>query len=183
MTIALPKPELAKIRIGPLADPTVLTGFECGAAEIDRKIGAACEAQSKHRVRIFVATAEGVSAAYGFYSLSISAAETKYLDAKLFQDHQDRAFLPFIYLNHIAVTQQWQGQKIGTGLLINALQRCEYVARNVGVYGVGLHAISTRVADLYDRYGFRATGGEKYPFMVLPVQSLFDLFRGEGGRG
>jgi GNAT superfamily N-acetyltransferase len=160
----------------PLIDRAALEGFQCGEQEIDRKITQSCDSQNTHRVRIFVALIEGVPRAYGFYSLSISAAETKYLDDKIFQEHQDRAFLPFLYLNHIAVVKEWQGGGLGTGLLINALGRCELVARNVGLYGVALHALSDRVAGLYDRYGFRAVGREKHPFMVLPVQSLFDLF-------
>jgi hypothetical protein len=70
-----------------------------------------------------------------------------------------------------------QSQKIGTLLLGDALFRCAQVVKNVGVYGIALHALTTRAADLYDKYGFRAYGKSKYPFMILPVQTLIDLTR------
>jgi GNAT superfamily N-acetyltransferase len=87
--------------------------------------------------------------------------------------------VPFIYLNYLAVRKQHQSQKIGAMLLGNALERCAVFVRNVGIYGVALRAISERVVKMYSRYGFRQVDDKKYPFMILPAQSLIDLTGGE----
>lgn len=177
---ALPKPELNKIKIGPVSDAATLQGFRCGATEIDSKVDDSYTLHSQHRARVFCATIPDIPKAYGFYVLSVSAHETKYLaDDPMFADYLNKTFLPYIYLNQIGVTKEWQSHGIGTILLINALQRCEQVCRNVGIYGVALNALNDRVAGVYDKYGFRGLkkgGRSKMPFMVLPAQSLFDLF-------
>jgi ribosomal protein S18 acetylase RimI-like enzyme len=116
--------------------------------------------------------------AYGFYALGISAADSKYLSGEILQGTEDRSYIPFIYLNYLAVQSEYQNQKLGTLLLIDALTRCANVARNVGLYGVALNALSDRAAGLYDRYGFKAYGRQKFPFMVLPIKFLFDLMGG-----
>ena len=118
---------------------------------------------------------DGCDFAYGFYSLGVSAADSKYMRMDLVTVGDERSYIPFLYLNYLAVRREFHGQKLGTLLLMNALTRCEQVARNVGVYGVALNALNDRAAGLYDRYGFRAYDKAKYPFMILPIQSLFDL--------
>jgi GNAT superfamily N-acetyltransferase len=94
----------------------------------------------------------------------------------------ERAYVPFVYLNYIAVRADYQNQKIGTVLLMNALSRCGQVVRNVGIYGIALNALTERAAKLYERYGFRQISATKYPFMILPTQSLIDLTENEADR-
>lgn len=73
------------------------------------------------------------------------------------------------------------GQNLALTLIIcllgHCLRRCAQTVSEVGgVYGVALHALTTRAADLYDSYGFREYGRRtRYPFMILPAQSLLDL--------
>jgi len=59
------------------------------------------------------------------------------------------------------------------------LERCALVIRNIGAYGVALHALTDDSAAFYDRYGFRAKSSEraKWPLMVLPARSILDLFQ------
>ncbi len=115
--------------------------------------------------------------AIGYYCLGISAHESKYLDTSIVNASGARAFVPFIYLHYLGVQSEYQNKGIGTLLLLNALERCALTIKNIGIYGVALHALTTRSADLYDRYGFREhKGSPKYPFMILPAQSLIDIF-------
>jgi ribosomal protein S18 acetylase RimI-like enzyme len=178
MTTARPALDIRQVKIGPLSDRNVLAEFQSGEHEIDRAIGKCCDWQEKHRVRMFCATMADCVHAYGFYALGVSAADSKYLSGEIVQGAEDRSYIPFIYLNYLAVQSEFQNQKLGTLMLIDALKRCESVARNVGLYGVALNALSDRAAGLYDRYGFRAYSQTKFPLMVLPIQSLFDLVGG-----
>ncbi len=88
-----------------------------------------------------------------------------------------RNYVPFIYLNYLAVREGWRRQKIGTVLLMNALERCAVVIRNIGAYGVALNALNDDSASFYDHYGFRtrSPGSHRFPLMVLPAQSVLEL--------
>lgn len=165
------------LRIEPLDDNEALRDFDSGENEVDRHIAKCCDWHKKYRHRTFCAFLSDKKIAVGFYCLGISAAESKYLDDRIVRASNGHAYVPFIYLNYLAVRSEYQGKKIGTILLLNALDRCAHAIKNIGIYGVALHALSDRTAGLYDRYGFREYGGRsKFPFMVLPAQSLIDLF-------
>lgn len=118
--------------------------------------------------------------AYGFYCLSISASESKYLCEEIIRANENLPFVPFIYVNYFAVRKEFQNQKIGTALLGDALSRCGRVVRNVGIYGIALNALTERLIGLYERYGFRPYGKRsKYQLMILPAQTLIDLTAAE----
>ena len=177
MTTADPPLGGHKVRILPLEDPGALDDFDSGEREVDRHISKCCDWHGRYRNRTFCAFLEDEIQAVGFYCLGISAAESKYLDAEIVRSTESFGYVPFIYLNYIAVRSERQNQKIGTLLLMNALERCAQTIKNIGIYGVALHALNDRSAGLYERYGFREhSGGPKHPFMILPAQSVLDLF-------
>jgi GNAT superfamily N-acetyltransferase len=55
----------------------------------------------------------------------------------------------------MAVDLKYQGQKIGSFLLRDALQRSLTVAGNVGARAILVHAIDQDVVPFYETYGFR----------------------------
>lgn len=169
--------DIRSVRIALLSDHDWLAGFDSGEAEIDRNIDRCCERHAAYRARTFCAMTEEHSRACGFYTLGISAHDSKYLSEEIISANEGRSFVPFIYLSYLAVRKHLQNQRIGTLLLGHALSRCAQVVREVGgVYGVALHALTDRATGLYDRYGFREYGQRtRYPFMILPAQSLIDL--------
>lgn len=177
MTTAPQSVDIKNLRIEPLDDHEALKDFDSGENEIDRHIATCCDWHQKYRRRTFCAFLSDEKIAVGFYCLGISATESKYLDDEILRSSDGHAYVPFIYLNYLAVRSEYQNNKIGTILLLNALDRCAHTVKNIGIYGVSLNALTDRSAGLYDRYGFREYGGRnKYPFMVLPAQSLIDLF-------
>ncbi len=180
MTTAPQPVDIKNLRIEPLASHESLRDFDSGEREVDRHIEKCCDWHRKYRQRVFRAFLPRgeESVAVGFYCLGISAAESKYLSEEILQTSDGQAYVPFIYINYLAVRREYQKNKIGTILLLNALERCAHTIKNIGIYGVALNAVTDRAAGLYDRYGFREYGGRsKYPFMVLPAQSLIDLFQ------
>ena len=177
MTTADHHVDLKKIRIELLGDPQHLEEFDCGEQEVNRGIERCCEWHVKYRNRVFCAFVPDFDFAIGFYCLGISAHESKYLDDKIVSTSGARAFVPFIYLHYLGIQLEYQNKGIGTLLLLNALERCAITIKNIGIYGVALHALTTRSADLYDKYGFREhKDSPKHPFMILPAQSVIDLF-------
>jgi GNAT superfamily N-acetyltransferase len=176
MTTALPTPDIRSLKFSALVDPTQLRSFECGESQIDRSIAKCCEWHVMHRAKTFCAHVDGVPEAYGFYSLGIIAQDPKGMDADIVKAGEGRNFVPFIYLHYIAVRVEFQKQKIGTMMLINMLERCYTVTSNVGIFGVALNALTPRAIALYHKYGFRQRNETKYPLMILPSQTLSDLF-------
>lgn len=172
--------DASNIRIAPLRDASMLKGFSSGEREVDRNIEKCCGWHEKYRNRIFCASIKERDSVVGFYCIGVSATESKYIDVSILRSDETFKFLPFVYINYIAVHCEYQNNKIGTCLLLNALEKCAWTVRNVGIYGVALHAISDRAAGLYDRYGFQEVSkGMKCPFMILPARSVLELFGNE----
>ena len=174
-TVPLPV-DTEKLRIAPLDGAKMLDGFSCGEHEIDRNIRKCCEWHETYSRRVFCAFLGTEELACGYYCISISASESKYLDQKMVRDSGGQAYVPFIYLNYLAVGLDYQNNGIGKILLMHALERCSYVIKNIGIYGVALNALNDRAAGLYDGFGFREFGKNKYPFMVLPARTVLDIF-------
>lgn len=176
MTTARQTVDIESLRIVPLADSNQLNDFSCGESEIDRNVTKCCGWNDIYRCRVFCAVLGDKTNACGFYCIGISASESKYLDENIVRASGGRNYVPFIYIHYLGVRSELQNNKIGTVLLMHALERCSYVIKNIGIYGVALNALNDRAAGLYDRYGFRAYGRHRYPFMILPALSVLDLF-------
>lgn len=179
MTTALPPPDIGKLKIRSLVDRAAFADFESGERYIDRQIPKCCDWQEMHRTRIFCAQMDGVAEAYGFYCLGVSSVKALGMGSDITRVYEGKEYVPFVYLHYIAVRRQFQNQKIGTILLMNLLSRCGHIVRNVGVFGIALNALTSRVVSLYERYGFRQRDEREYPLMILPTQSLIELTKGD----
>ncbi len=119
---------------------------------------------------------DGDPLARGFYSLSVIGEKSKALIPEVVEHHNQSGFVPFIYIDFLAVERQFQNKQLGTLLISHALERAAYVAQNVGVYGIALHSLNERTTALYHRYGFRSkTKNPQHQFMAMPARTLFDL--------
>lgn len=179
MTIAGPALDIRRLRIVPAPSENVFADFRSGEDEIDRNLQKCREWHRCHRSRVFCAYLADEPDLYGFYCLGLHAHDSKSADEFFTRSSDDiRNFIPFIYLNYLAVREGFRRKKIGTMLLLNALERCALAIRNVGAYGVALNALNDDAAALYDKYGFKANnpGSRRAPLMVLPAQTILDLF-------
>lgn len=175
MTTARQTVDIEGYRIEPLSARQDLDGFSCGEHEVDRNISKCCDWHEAYSRRVFCGYLKDETEVSGFYCISIQAPESKNLGSSIFGLPIKTNYIPFVYLNYIGVKAGLQNNGIGTILLMNALSRSAYVIRNIGVFGVCLHALNDRAAGLYDRYGFREHGGRNKPFMILPAKSVLEL--------
>ncbi len=167
------------LKIVPLPSASAFENFQCGESEIDRQFGKVCHWHAVHRSRVFCAYLADDPTLYGFFCLGLHAHDSDKVEGFFSRAVDDkRSFVPFIYLNYLAVRQGFRRRKIGTMLLMSALQRCALVIQQIGSYGIALNPLNDDAASLYDRYGFRTKKGDKSkrPLMVLPAQSVLDLF-------
>ena len=179
MKSAIQTIDITALRITPLANSGALRDFSCGEPEIDQNLAKCGEWHSCHRSRVYCASLLGRNEIYGFYCLGLHAHRSEEIGEAFERSSDDvRSYVPFIYINYLAVRAGFHRQKIGQVLLLNALGHCASVIRRVGSYGVALTALNGNAAALYDKYGFRCPvrNPPKYPLMVLPAQSVLDLF-------
>jgi len=170
-----------KINIAPLGSQHSIDAFRCGVDEIDewaRKY--ASKFNAINRIRVFCAHEHASSSVLGLYCLSFLSKETKRLrgDYNFYRN----TGIPLIFITYIAVLRSIQRQKLGSALLVDALRRSYHVAEHVGFFGVGLRALNDDTARLYSRYGFTKVDENAHPLMLLPMQSLVDLFGPHGHR-
>lgn len=181
MTTAAPALDLRQLRIISLPSEHALDSFHSGEDEIDKNLVKCCEWQQCHRARVFCGYIGTDPDPYGFFCLGQHAHDSETMSRFFTRASDDvRSFVPFIYLNYLAVRTGFRRQKIGTMLLLNALERCAIAMRQIGAYGVALNALNEDAFRLYEKYGFRSQKPERqrHPLMVLPAQSIIDLFPG-----
>jgi GNAT superfamily N-acetyltransferase len=168
--------DLKTILIRPLDNELSVRGFDCGDADLNQWINKkAFSHHTENRVKVFCAYSGGAATALGYYTLAMKYESV----SKLLQEERghytnDKHF-PAIYIGSLAVRTHYQGQKLGTLLLMNALKRAHNVAKNVALFGVALHSLNDRTTEMYKRYGFGLREDCHLPLMVLPIWSLNDL--------
>ena len=175
MTDASPSLDLQSIRISGLTKEIDISHFNCGVHDLNSWISKKCwKAHSSNRAKVFYAHREGGTTALGVYTLSLSIENTDKLDANdrdVYKNH-----FPAVYLGQLAVLVGYQNQKLGTILLLNALERAHLISKHVSYYGVALRSLNDRTTSLYEKYGFKKRETGATPLMILPVWSLQDLF-------
>jgi ribosomal protein S18 acetylase RimI-like enzyme len=100
---------------------------------------------------------------YGICTLSIRSEDAELL---LGDERVPERHFPAIYLGTLAVARHYQRSGLGTILLMNALQRCYYIAQNVAVFGVALRSLNDKTSKLYGKYGFGLRETCQQPLMV-----------------
>jgi GNAT superfamily N-acetyltransferase len=92
-------------------------------------------------------------AVVGFYALAAGAVRHDQTPSALKRNMPEQ--IPVIVLGRMAVDSSFQGQKLGDGLLRDALKRALSVAADVGARAVLVHAIDQEVVPFYTQYGFK----------------------------
>jgi len=177
MTTVRRNVDLSKIQFTALPNDKVLDRFRCGERQIDDWAEKCADLDRQPRARVFCAMGEEEPLAHGFYSLSMTGVSAKGFDERGAEHFTHSGFIPFIYIDYIAVREESKGNGIGTGLMVDALRRCTAVARNVALFGVALNSLNAKTTAYYRslRFGEKSQPNMQYPLMVLPVWTLFDL--------
>jgi GNAT superfamily N-acetyltransferase len=164
------------VRISRLTQKDSLRRFDCGVSEINKWANSkASKWSEQNRTKVFYAHNEDSITAIGFYSLSSSKEEGR----KLVKKDRDiwSGGAPIIYIGYLAVNRNCQCSGIGRLLLIDSLRRAHLVSQHVAFYGVGLRSLNERTTRFYEQFGFGVAPNEgATPLMILPIQTLSDLF-------
>lgn len=149
--------------------------FTCGQPPLDDFIRARVSQYEKRRLgKTFVAVPPGGTRVIGFYTLAAGAVAFERLPtdaARKLPKHP----VPVVLLARLAVDQTAQGQGIGEGLLLDALQRSLDLSASLGVHAVEVDVIDATAAAFYRRYGFVPLL-EKPLHLYLPITTIAQFF-------
>tara|TARA_R110002095_G_scaffold6094_2_gene12729 strand:- start:10 stop:528 length:519 start_codon:yes stop_codon:yes gene_type:complete len=85
-----------------------------------------------------------------------------------------RTDIPVVLIGRLAVDSSLQGQGLGEYLLIDALRRCQHLAKEIGIRAVEVDAINENAKRFYMKYGFIPLRDDDH-HLFLPMQIIRKL--------
>lgn len=153
------------LRIEKLHRMHAVEDFTCGQPELDRFLTRhALQAQQAGSSLTYVALSD--NKVVGFYSLVVG--EVRHADApERVVKGMPRHPIPLMVLARLAVHSDWQGRRIGAGLLLDALMRTLQAADIGGIRALAVHAKDEPAAAFYQHFGFVPSPTDKRHLFML----------------
>ncbi len=153
-------------------------GFNCGEQSLDDFLKkAAVQNARKDMSRTYVAVAEGSDVIAGCYT--ISSGTVSFNDLPEEQSRRLPKYpIPTVNIGRLAVSKEFQGQKLGQILLMDALAKAMQVSERVGVYAVTVDALKESARDFYLKFGFLSLQDDPL-HLFLPMATVRQLWEEE----
>jgi len=156
--------------LGKIASPVLLhpdhklQSFNCGNSTLDEwLVKRALKNHDSGASRTFVICDEGNSV-IGYYALATGSIERD-VATKNFSRSMPEP-IPVIMLGRLAIDQNYQGKRLGAGLLKDAMVRTLAVTSTIGARGLLVHAISEEAKRFYLQYGFQESPVDSMTLML-----------------
>ncbi len=128
--------------------------FESGHVSLDHFLRSLATQYARRDLGItYVAVKDEDRRVLGFYTLASSSLLLATLPqnlAKRLPKHP----VPVVLLGRLAVDRTQQGKGLGKELVLNALDRCVSLSRELGIHAIEVHAIDETARTFYERFGF-----------------------------
>lgn len=158
-------------RIEPLSSAHEAAEFNCGVRRLNdylRVDGLAL--QDSNLARLYVAVTAGSRQVRGYYALHNHHVDGGLVPPPLGLNLRHGAVVGCAYIAMLGVDQRYQGQRVGSRLLADALRRCRRLAGEIGLWAVVLGALDDRAVAFYQRFGFAPLSGERR--LYLPISRI-----------
>jgi len=143
--------------------------FDCGEPSLNTYLQRYARQNIKNRInRVFIASpVDAEKTIMGYYTLSAGSICADALP--LAQKRRLPNYpIPVALLGRLAVDKQYQGQRLGSVLLADAVQRVEQASEVLAVYAIVVDALNPSVAEFYQGFGF-------VPFSGQPLKLFFPM--------
>lgn len=145
---------MADWTIEPFGKAHTRSAFNCGKPALDDFIRTRVSQYEKRRLgKTFVAVPKGEKRVIGYYTLAAGAVTFEHLPAAASRKLPKHP-IPVILLARLAVDLSVQGQRLGEGLLLDALQRSLDLSGKLGAHAVEVNALDDLAVAFYVKYGF-----------------------------
>jgi predicted N-acetyltransferase YhbS len=145
-----------------------ISGFDSGEPVLDvwlRRRALANEDSGSSRTYV-VCTQNRV---VGYYALAVGAVAHAGAPGRVKRNMPDP--VPVMVLGRLAVDQDVQRRRIGTGLLRDAVLRTVQAAEIAGIRAIVVHAISEAAKRFYQEYGFIASPIDPMTVMITVAEA------------
>ncbi|MDZ5647420.1 GNAT family N-acetyltransferase [Nitrospirillum sp. BR 11828] len=140
-------------------------GFDCGREALNRfLIRHATQSQQAGASNTYLAL-KG-DRVVGFYSLAVGEIAHAEAAERLTKG-MARHPIPVMVLARLAVATDCQGQRLGSGLLKDAMTRTLRAADLAGIRALVVHAKDDEARSFYERYGFAPSPTDLYHLYIL----------------
>jgi len=148
----------------PITDDFDIGSFNCGDSTLNDWLQRrAIKNESNRASRTFVVCNNDI--VIGFYSLAVGAIAREDTIGKVQRNMPEP--IPVMVLGRLAVDVNWQGKRIGTGMLKDAIQRTIIVAEQAGIRALLVHALSDEAKNFYLSCGFYESPTNSMTLMIL----------------
>ena len=106
----------------------------------------------------------------GFYSLAASAIEKRRLSSRVGRNMPEP--VPVILLGQLAVDSAYQGRRLGSDLLVDAVRRARAAAEVIGARAIVVQSIDERARSFYERFGFRPFSDHEPLMLILRMSEV-----------
>ncbi len=140
------------LRIEKLTPDHAVAGFDCGREELNRFLTRfAFINQLAGAAQTYLALSGAT--VIGYYSLAVG--EVTYDDAhQRLKKGLARHPVPIMLLARLAISTEWQGRRLGAGLLKDAMLRTLQAADIAGIRAMVGHARDESAQQFYEHFGF-----------------------------
>jgi GNAT superfamily N-acetyltransferase len=156
---------IQKLRIEKLRRDHAVDGFDCGKDSLNRFLARhALQSQQAGASTSYVALQD--DAVVGFYSLAVGQADYDDAPPRLTKGLA-RHPVPVMLLARLAVSAEHHGQKLGAGLLKDAMLRTLQAAEIAGIRALVVHAKADEARAFCERFDFTASPTDPYHLVLL----------------
>jgi GNAT superfamily N-acetyltransferase len=144
-------------------------GFECGEQSLDdwlRRRALQNEESGASRTYVVCAGQQVV----GYYALAVGAVAHAHASGRVRRNMTDPG--PVMVMGRLAVRKDYQGKKIGPGLLRDAVLRTLQAADIARIRAILVHAISERARQFYEECGFTASPMDPMTLMITVSEAV-----------
>lgn len=148
--------------------------FSCGIDELDNYLKQYANQDIKKRLAVCYVIADQNNDVIGYYTLSSNSIDLSDIPEDLAKSLR-YAEIPVVIIGRLAIHQDYQGNKLGQSLLIDALKRIVEISALVGNHAVIVDPINDTATKFYSKLGFIPLKASKR--MFLPLKTILDLFQ------
>lgn len=151
------------------------SSFSSGVEELDRYLHTQAGQDMRRRVAAPFVMLDSAGRLVGYYTLSSYTVRSAEIPVEVAKRFPRYPLLPATLLGRLAISQDFQGKRLGRLLLFDALQRSWRNTAEVGSVAVIAEAISEAAASFYRRYGFEPLADHQRR-LFLPMTTVGKLF-------
>lgn len=157
---------MTPLRIEKLQRTHKIEQFDCGKEALNRfLLRHALQSQQAGASQTYLALA-GDSGVAGYYTLVFG--QVSYEDApERLKKGLARHPVPVMLLARLAVASEWQGKRLGSGLLKDAMRRTLQAADIAGIRAFEVHAKDEEAVTFYTKFDFIPSPTDPYHLYLL----------------